>query len=205
MLQGFMAYKVRMTRILTKEGMWKSVTLLYVPTLTVLAIRKYDKHTNIQIGTQESTGKTVNKPQRVELEKLGLPYFKIRKEIEFTGPDTPAIGSEIVISDVFKVGDVISVRGRTIGHGTAGVMKRWNFKGLRASHGVSLAHRSAGSTGSRNPNRTFKDMKMAGQYGNDVMSVHGVRIMDFDQENSILAVRGSVPSKQNWLELYHRA
>ena len=205
MLQGFMAYKVRMTRILTKEGMWKSVTLLNVPTLTVLAIRKYDKHTNIQIGTQESTGKTVNKPQRVELEKLGLPYFKIRKEIEFTGADTPAIGSEIVISDVFKVGDVISVRGRTIGHGTAGVMKRWNFKGLRASHGVSLAHRSGGSTGSRNPNRTFKDMKMAGQYGNDVMSVHGVRIMDFDQENSILAVRGSVPSKQNWLELYHSA
>jgi large subunit ribosomal protein L3 len=104
------------------------------------------------------------------------------------------VGDSITIDSVIKEGDKISVGGVTIGKGFAGVMKRWNFRGLEASHGVSVSHRSHGSTGQRqDPGKTFKGKKMAGHMGVDNVTVKNLEVLMIDKEKSVIAVKGAIP------------
>jgi len=203
-MKSFVAQKIRMSRMVTENGKWYGVTLLHVPTLTIVAIKKYENHTSVQVAWTECKKEKLSKPQSSELDKLQLPFFQNRCEVQWFKEELPNVGDKISFDQVFEIGDRVSISGKTIGHGFSGVMQRWNFAGQSASHGTSLKHRAAGSTGARNRNSTWKGMKMAGHYGAEIMTIHGMKIMDFDQEHSILAIAGGVVGKNGWVTLSHR-
>ncbi|NBV07007.1 MAG: 50S ribosomal protein L3 [Proteobacteria bacterium] len=138
--------------------------------------------------------KRISKPLTGIFNKKSIPLFKkirgsqVRKNLEYK------IGDQITIDSVIKEGDKINVSGVTVGKGFAGVMKRWNFRGLEASHGVSVSHRSHGSTGQRqDPGKTFKGKKMAGHMGVDNITVKNLEVLMVDKEKSVIAVKGSIP------------
>jgi large subunit ribosomal protein L3 len=179
---------------------WLGVTLLWVPEAFVLGLREYESRRAVQLGVVECKPSAIAKPQRVECEKLGAPHLKLRREFELIEGGL-SVGDKLAVTQVFNLGDMVSITGKTIGRGTSGVMKRWNFGGGPASHGTSLAHRKPGSTGSRKANRTFKNKKMPGCYGNEQVTVQGLQILDVDPVNQILVVRGSVPGKNGWVNV----
>lgn len=189
-LSGFIAKKVTMSRVV-HDGKIIGATLLWVPPMTVIAKKYYDGKCFAQVGVQ--INKNISKPQKAELEKLGLPMMDVRKE--FLCDESVNVGDTIDPGRVFSEGESFKATARTIGRGFTGPMKRWNFAGLPASHGASKSHRSHGSTGQRTlPGRVFKGKKMAGHYGNENVSV-SVEILDYDPKTSILSVFSSVPGK----------
>lgn len=138
--------------------------------------------------------KKISKSVAGVFNKKSVPLFKkirgsqVKKGLEFK------TGDQITIASVLKEGDFVDIRGVTSGKGFAGVMKRWNFRGLEASHGVSVSHRSHGSTGQRqDPGKTFKGKKMAGHMGVDNVTVKNLEVLIVDSEKSIVAVKGAVP------------
>lgn len=160
--------------------------------LTVNADKDFDSL--LMAFEKTENAKKVSKPLTGVFNKKSVPLFKkmrgsqVKKNLEYK------TGDQITIDSVIKEGDKISVSGVTIGKGFAGVMKRWNFRGLEASHGVSVSHRSHGSTGQRqDPGKTFKGKKMAGHMGVDNVTVKNVEVLIVDKEKSIIAVKGSIP------------
>lgn len=202
MLRGFMAYKIKMSRLFESDR-WQPVTILWAPIATVLAIKKYDNKQVAQVGVEQCKESRINKAQREEMKKLGLGVFRLRKEFECDAQVQQ--GQRCAAWDIFKQGDTVMIRGRTIGRGTTGVMKRWNFSGAGASHGVSKTHRSGGSTGSIKPGRVFPGTRMAGRYGNECVAEQGLRIIDFDTERELVVVAGSVPGKRGWVSVQERS
>ena len=136
----------------------------------------------------------ISKPLTGIFNKKAVPLFKkirgsqVKKSLEYK------VGDQITIESVVKEGDLISISGVSMGKGFAGVMKRWNFAGLEASHGVSVSHRSHGSTGQRqDPGKTFKGKKMAGHMGVDNITVKNLEVLIIDKEKSVIAVKGCIP------------
>ncbi len=126
--------------------------------------------------------------------KKSLPLFKKIHNSRIKKGSIFGEGDSISLGSVIKIGDKVSIRGVTIGKGFAGAMKRWNFRGLEASHGVSVSHRSHGSTGQRqDPGKTFKGKKMAGHMGVDNITVKNLEVLIVDKEKSVIAVKGAVP------------
>ena len=150
---------------------------------------------NLSLAFEKVTNpKKVSKPLAGVFNKKSVPLFKkirgsqVRKGLELK------TGDQITIDSVVKAGDFIDVRGLTVGKGFAGVMKRWGFAGLEASHGVSVSHRSHGSTGQRqDPGKVFKGKKMAGHMGVDNITVKNLEVLIVDKEKSVIALKGSIP------------
>lgn len=201
---GCIAKKIQMSRMIVK-GCWVGVTLLWVPKMTVIGTKVYENKRSLQIGVQECRSALLPKPQRAECEKLQIPALKIRKEFRCTDDREFQPGETISPADVFEIGQTISVGGITIGRGMSGVIKRHNFSGGNASHGTSKAHRQMGSTGcNTHPGRVFKNKKMPGHYGCERVTHHGITVIAIDSEHEIIALAGSVPGKEGWVELKHR-
>ncbi|MFM8185749.1 MAG: 50S ribosomal protein L3, partial [Alphaproteobacteria bacterium] len=189
------AKKVGMTHQYKENGVSTPLTMLKFYDNKVISIKEEDNKHIAQIGFEKTENKkNISKSLIGLYEKAQQPIHKKLKTSNLNKKTSVKAGDSFIISDILKLGDKISVRGTSSGKGFAGVMKRWNFRGLEASHGVSVSHRSHGSTGQRqDPGKTFRGKKMAGHLGVDNVTIKNLQIEYIDSENSIIAVRGSVP------------
>jgi large subunit ribosomal protein L3 len=195
MRSGVIAQKLGMTRVFTDAGEHVPVTVLKLDGCQVVAHRTQDKngYTAMQLGIGRAKVKNVSKAERGRFAVAQVePKMKLA---EFRVPEDRLIpvGAEIT-ADHFVAGQFVDVTGTTTGKGFAGPMKRWNFGGLRATHGVSVSHRSHGSTGGRqDPGKTFKNKKMAGHMGVDRVTTLNLRVVQTDVERGLILVEGAVP------------
>jgi large subunit ribosomal protein L3 len=195
MRTGLIAQKLGMTRIFTDEGNHVPCTVLKVDNCQVVAVRSAEKdgYTAMQLGVGKAKVKNVSKPERERFAKAKIEPKRFLAEFRVTPDAVLEIGAELSVEH-FLPGQFIDVVGTSIGKGFAGAMKRHNFGGLRASHGVSVSHRSHGSTGQRqDPGKTFKNKKMAGHYGDARITVQNLRIVSTDAARGLLFVSGAVP------------
>ncbi len=204
MRSGVIAQKLGMTRLFTDGGEHIPVTVLKIDQCKVVAHRTNDKngYNALQLGAGLAKVKNVTRAERGHFAVANVE--PARKLVEFrVSPDNMIeIGAEIT-ADHFVEGQYVDVTGTTIGRGFAGSMKRHNFGGLRASHGVSISHRSHGSTGQRqDPGKVFKGKKMAGHMGDVRVTTQNLKVVKTDSERGLVMVRGSVPgSKGGWVLL----
>jgi len=189
--------KIGMTHLFQENGNSVPLTMLQVYDncvidLTVNEGKEFDS-LSVAFNKAEKT-KNISKSVIGFFNKKSLPVFKKRLTSRVKKGSQLKSGDAITVESVLKEGDKISVSGVSVGKGFAGVMKRWNFRGLEASHGVSVSHRSHGSTGQRqDPGKTFKGKKMAGHMGVDNVTVKNLEVVLIDKEKSVVAVKGSVP------------
>lgn len=203
MRTGLIAKKLGMTSVYGEDGAELAVTVLQVENCQVVAnkTKEKDGYTAVQLGAGNAKVKNVSKPLRGHFAKAKVEPK--RKVVEFRVDENALVepGAELIASH-FVAGQFVDVVGNSIGKGFAGVMKRHNFAGLEATHGVSVSHRSAGSTGQRqDPGRVFKGKKMAGHMGTVRVTTQNLEIVSVDDAKGFILVRGSVPGAQNGIVL----
>ena len=197
MRTGVIARKIGMTRLFSEEGSHVPVTVLKLDHCQVVAVRTQEKdgYTALQIGVGKAKVKNVGKPLRGHFAKAKIEPKRKLAEFRVPADKLLEVGAEIG-ADHFVAGQFVDVAGSTTGKGFQGVMKRWNFAGLEASHGVSVSHRSHGSTGQRqDPGRTFKGKKMAGHMGTARITTQNLKVVATDADKGLIMVRGSVPGQ----------
>jgi len=195
MRTGVIARKIGMTRLFSEEGSHVPVTVLKLDQCQVVAVRTEEKdgYSAVQLGVGKAKVKNVTAAMRGHYAKSKIePKHKLI-EFRVTADAMLEVGAELKATH-FAAGQFIDVTGTTMGKGFAGAMKRWNFGGLEASHGVSVSHRSHGSTGQRqDPGRTFKGKKMAGHLGEERVTVQNLQIVSVDDSKGFIFVKGAVP------------
>ena len=202
MRSGLLAQKVGMMRIFTDAGEHVPVTVLKVDQCQVVAHRTQDAngYTALQLGSGSRKVKNVTRAQRGHFAKAQVEPKAKLVEFRVSPENVIEVGAELT-ADHFVPGQFVDVTGTTIGKGFSGAMKRWNFGGLRATHGVSISHRSHGSTGNRqDPGKTFKGKKMAGHYGAERVTTQNLEVVRTDADRGLILVRGAVPgAKGGWV------
>jgi large subunit ribosomal protein L3 len=202
MRSGVVAQKVGMTRVFTEAGEHVPVTVLRLAQCQVVAHRTKDKngYVALQIGSGARRTNNMSKADRGYFGKQKVEPKRKLAEFRVSEDALIPVGAEIT-ADHFIPGQFVDVCGITIGKGFAGGMKRWNFAGLRASHGVSISHRSIGGTGGRqDPGKTFKNKKMPGHLGVDRVTTLNLKVVQTDVERGLILVEGSVPgAKSGWV------
>ena len=205
MRSGLVAQKLGMTRVFTDGGEHVPVTVLKVDSCQVVDVRTADKngYFAVQVGSGTAKAKNVSKPMRGHYAKAKVEPKRRLVEFRVSEDAMLNIGDEITV-DHFVPGQAVDVAGTSIGKGFAGAMKRHNFGGLEASHGVSISHRSHGSTGnSQDPGKVFKGKKMAGHMGAERVTVQNLSIVRTDVEQGLILVSGAVPGhKGGWVEIF---
>jgi large subunit ribosomal protein L3 len=208
---GVLARKVGMTRVFDADGRHIPVTVLSLEGCQVVGVRTEEERTvktkkggevvrtdgykAVILGAGDKKAKRTVKALRGQFAKAGVAPKAKLKEFRVSG-DLPEVGST-VLADHFVEGQKVDVSARSIGKGFAGAMKRWNFGGLRATHGVSLSHRSHGSTGMRqDPGRVFKNKKMAGHLGDERITTQNLTVVRTDVERGLILVKGAVPGHE---------
>lgn len=210
---GVVARKLGMTRIFTEEGRHVPVTVLALDGCQVVGHRtdadrtvttkkggevtRNDGYNAVVLGAGEKKAKRTAKAQREQFAKAGVaPKAKVVEFRVKSEATLPELGAEVQ-ADHFVPGQKVDIAGLSLGKGFAGAMKRWNFGGLRASHGVSISHRSHGSTGQcQDPGRVFKGKKMAGHYGVERVTVQNLEIVRTDVERGLILVKGAIPGHE---------
>ncbi|ESR26512.1 50S ribosomal protein L3 [Lutibaculum baratangense] len=204
MRSGLIAQKVGMTRIFTESGEQVPVTVLRVEGCQVVAQRTEEKngYTALQLGAGLAKAKNTSRPMRGHFAVAQVEPRRTLAEFRVSPENMIDVGAEITV-DHFVAGQYVDVTGTSIGKGFAGAMKRHNFGGLRASHGVSISHRSHGSTGqNQDPGKVFKGKKMAGHMGDERVTTQNLQVVKTDAERGLIMVRGAVPgSKGGWVLL----
>ncbi len=196
---GLIGTKIGMTREFMDTGQSVPVTVIKVEKGRVLDIITKDKrgYNAVKVGFFKQKNSKINKQMKGYFAKKNTEPKKILKEFRINNIDQFKEGNELGL-EIFKDKKFLDVRSKTIGKGFAGVMKRWNFGGLRASHGVSVSHRSHGSTGQRqDPGKVFKGKKMAGHMGDKLRTMLNLEIIKSDVENNLIYLRGSIPGSKN--------
>ena len=202
MRSGVIAQKIGMTRLFTDAGEHVPVTVLRLGQCQVIAHRTKDKdgYVALQLGSGGRKVKNVPKAERGHFAVAKVEPKRRVAEFRVSEDAVIPVGAEIT-ADHFVVGQFVDVTGTTIGKGYAGAMKRWNFGGLRATHGVSVSHRSIGGTGGRqDPGKTFKNKKMAGHLGDERVTTLNLKVVQTDVERGLVLVEGAVPgAKGGWI------
>ena len=202
MRSGIIAKKLGMTRIFLESGAQIPVTVLQMENCQVVAQHTGDKdgYTAVQLGVGEAKAKNVNAPMRGHFAKANVAPKRKVAEFRVSEDNLIEVGAEIT-AEHFLAGQKVDVAGTSIGKGFAGAMKRHNFGGLRASHGVSISHRAHGSTGQcQDPGRVFKGKKMAGHMGAARVTVQNLEVVKTDVDRGLLMIKGAVPgSKGGWV------
>ena len=196
---GLIGTKIGMTREFLNSGQSVPVTVIKVEKARVLDIITNDKrgYTAVKVGFFKVKNSKLSKAMKGYFTKKNTEAKKILKEYRVENSSDYKEGNELGL-EIFKDKKFMDVRSKTIGKGFAGVMKRWNFGGLRASHGVSVSHRSHGSTGQRqDPGKVFKGKKMAGHMGDKLRTMLNLEIVKSDLENNLLYLKGSIPGSKN--------
>jgi large subunit ribosomal protein L3 len=198
MRTGLIAQKLGMTRVFAEDGAHVPVTLLKVTGCQVIAVRTEEQngYNAVQLGLDKAKVKNVSKAQRGHFAKAKVEPKKKIAEFRVTKDALLEVGAELS-AEHFIAGQFVDVTGTSIGKGFAGGMKRWNFGGLRATHGVSVSHRSIGSTGQRqDPGRTFKGKKMPGHMGDARITTQNLKVVGTDPALGIVMVKGAVPGHE---------
>mgnify|MGYP001486234457 FL=1 len=196
---GLIGTKIGMTREFMESGQSVPVTVIKIEKGRVLDVISKEKrgYNAIKVGFFKLKNSKISKQMKGYFAKKNTEPKKILKEFRVENNDQYKEGNELGL-EVFKDKKFLDVRSKTIGKGFAGVMKRWNFGGLRASHGVSVSHRSHGSTGQRqDPGKVFKGKKMAGHMGDKLRTMLNLEIVKSDLENNLLYLKGSIPGSKN--------
>ncbi|MEW6092070.1 MAG: 50S ribosomal protein L3 [Pseudomonadota bacterium] len=204
MRSGVIAKKVGMTRLFTEDGRHVPVTVLKLDNCQVVSQRTDEKngYTAVQLGVGRAKAKNVPNAQRAQFARASVEPKLQLAEFRVSPDNLLEVGVEIT-ADHFVAGQYVDASGTSIGKGFAGVMKRHNFGGLRASHGVSISHRSHGSTGqNQDPGKVFKGKKMAGHMGATRVTTQNLEVVRTDVEKGLIMVKGAVPgSKGGWVLL----
>ncbi len=202
MRSGVIAQKVGMTRIFNDAGEHVPVTVLKVDNCRVVAHRTVEKngYTAVQLGVGQAKPQNTTRALRGHFAVAKVEPKRKMAEFRVEESDLIPVGAELTV-DHFVVGQFVDVTGTSIGKGFAGGMKRHNFGGLRATHGVSISHRSIGSTGGRqDPGKTFKNKKMPGHMGAETVTTQNLKVVLTDVERGLIAVEGAVPgNKGGWI------
>lgn len=202
MRTGLIARKEGMTRIFTEDGRQVPVTVLKVDECQVVAVRTQEKdgYVAVQLGAGKAKVKRVSQANRGHFAKAKVEPKKKMAEFRVAPENVLEVGSELSAAH-FVLGQFVDVVGTSKGKGFAGAMKRWNFGGMRATHGVSVSHRAHGSTGQRqDPGKVFKGKKMAGHLGDERITTQNLVIAGIDEEEGLILVRGAVPGNdKGWV------
>ena len=198
---GLIATKIGNSSFFKDDGVSTQVTVLKVDECIVSNIKTIEKdgYNAVQLASINTNKdiSNVKKPQRKLFSSIKLNPKKVLKEFKVDNENILEVGTKLNV-DHFKIDQFVDASSISIGKGFAGVMKRHNFGGLRASHGVSISHRSHGSTGqNQDPGRVFKGKKMAGRMGNRKVTKQNLKVIDIDNKNNLLIIKGSVPGKIN--------
>ena len=191
--------KIGMTREFLKSGQSVPVTVVKMEKGRVIQIIDKDKrgYTAIQIGFGNIKASKLSKSQKGYFAKKNTEPKRVLKEFKVKDVENYKEGNELGL-EIFNETKFVDVKSKTIGKGFAGAMKRHNFSGLRATHGVSISHRSHGSTGQRqDPGKVFKNKKMAGHMGDKIRTIQNIEIIKSDIDNNLLYLKGSIPGSKN--------
>jgi large subunit ribosomal protein L3 len=204
MRSGLIAVKLGMTRVYTEEGTVVPVTVLKVDHCQVVAHKTADKHgyTALQLGVGVPKIKRLTRADRGQFAAAKVEPKRKLQEFRVSADNTMPVGAEVTV-DHFVAGQFVDVTGTSLGKGFAGGMKRWNFSGLRATHGVSVSHRSIGSTGNRqDPGKVFKGKKMPGHLGAETVTTQNIVVVKTDKDRGLILLKGSIPgSKGGWVSV----
>jgi large subunit ribosomal protein L3 len=222
MRTGVVAKKIGMTRVFGADGSHIPVTVLSLEGCQVVGVRTKDVrevdvtkrgekvgtrkatdgYTAVVLGAGERKARNISQPVRGQFAKASVEPKAVVREFRVSEDMLLKVGEEIS-ADHFVAGQKVDVAGISKGKGFQGAMKRWNFGGMRATHGVSITHRAHGSTGQRqDPGKVFKGKKMAGHLGQDRITTQNLEVVRTDAERGLILVRGAVPGAQNsWVEI----
>ena len=198
MKKGIIGKKIGMTQIFDEIGNVIPVTVIQAGPCVVAQKKtvETDGYNAVQLGFDDVKEKHLNKPEKGHFEKAGVAFKKHLKE--FRLDDVSAINAgDVITVDTFAAGDKVDVTGITKGRGYTGVIKRWNHHHLRMTHGTGPIHRQPGSMGVIDPARIFKNKKMAGQYGNEQVTVLNLKVVKIDSEKNLIAIKGAVPGAKD--------
>jgi len=204
MRTGVITQKLGMSRLFMEDGRHIPVTVLKLDNCQVVATRTKDKdgYTAVQLGSGFAKAKNTSKAERGHFAKAEVEPKRKVAEFRVDESNLLQVGDEILASH-FIEGQKVDVTGITIGRGFTGAMKRWNFRGLEATHGVSISHRSLGGTGGRqDPGKTFKNKKMHGHYGVERITTQNLEVAKVDVDRGLIMIRGAVPgAKGGWVTI----
>lgn len=195
MKKGIIGKKIGMTQIFDEAGNVVPVTVIEAGPCVVVQKKttETDGYDSVQFGFEDIADKKLTKPVAGHFAKAGVAAKRHLKEFRLDDAKTMNVG-DVVAADTFAAGDRVDVTGITKGHGYSGVIKRWNCHKLRMTHGVGPVHRQPGSMGANSsPSRIFKNKKMAGQYGNEQVTVQNLNVVRVDAEKNLIAVKGAIP------------
>ncbi len=198
MKKGIIGKKLGMTQIFAENGAVIPVTVIEAGPCVVTQKKttETDGYNAIQVGYEDVSAKHVNKPAKGHFEKAGVQAKKHLKEFRLEGAEYNV--GDVIAADTFAAGEKVDITGITKGHGYSGAVKRWGHHMLQATHGTGPIHRQVGSMGANStPSRVFKNKKMAGQYGNEQVTVLNLEIVKVDAEKNLIAVKGAVPGAKN--------
>jgi len=202
MRSGIIAKKIGMTRLFMEDGQQIPVTVLQLENLQVIAQRTEEKdgYTAVQLGAGKAKVKRTSQAMRGHFAAAKVEPKRKVAEFRVSADALIEVGAEIS-AEHYLTGQKVDVSGTSIGKGFAGAMKRWNFKGLRATHGVSISHRSHGSTGQcQDPGKVFKGKKMAGHMGAARCTTQNLEVVKTDADRGLVFIKGAVPgSKGGWV------
>ena len=199
MKKGIIGKKLGMPQIFADNGAVIPVTVIEAGPCVVAQKKttENDGYNAVQLGFEDASPKHVNKPLKGHFEKAGISAKKHLKEFRFDNAADYNVG-DVIAADTFAAGDKVDITGMTKGRGYTGAIKRWNHHTLCSTHGVGPIHREVGSMGANSsPSRVFKNKKMAGQYGNEQVTILNLKVVKIDPENNIIAVKGAIPGAKN--------
>ena len=198
MKKGIIGKKIGMTQIFDEKGNVIPVTVIQAGPCAVVQKKtaENDGYDAIQLGFVEAKEKHITKAEKGHFEKAGVSFKRHLKEFRLDDCSALNVG-DVITADTFAAGDKVDVTGMTKGRGYTGAIKRWNLHLLGATHGIGPVHRQSGSMGVIDPARIFKNKKMAGQYGNEQVTVQNLKVVKIDSEKNLIAVKGAVPGAKN--------
>ena len=198
MKKAIIGKKIGMTQIFDENGNVIPVTVIEVGPCVVAQKKtvERDGYNALQLGFMEVKAKHMTKAEIGHFEKAGVAYKKHLKEFRLDDCSALNVG-DVIAADTFAAGDKVDITGMTKGRGYTGAIKRWNLHKLQATHGVGPIHRQSGSMGVIDPARIFKNKKMAGQYGNEQVTILNLKVVKIDAEKNLIAVKGAIPGAKN--------
>lgn len=199
MKKGIIGKKLGMTQIFDENGNVIPVTVIEAGPCVVVQKKTVEKdgYSAVQLGFSDIAERKLTKPAKGHFAKAGVTLKKHLKEFRLDDAESMNVGDEVK-ADVFAAGENVDITGITKGHGFSGVIKRWGCHRLRMTHGTGPVHRQAGSMGANStPSRIFKNKKMAGQYGNEQVTVLNLKVVRIDSEKNLIAVKGAIPGAKD--------
>ena len=198
MKKGIIGKKIGMTQIFDEIGNVVPVTVIQAGPCAVAQKKtvETDGYDAIQLGFVDAKEKHLTKAEKGHFEKAGVSYKRHLKEFRLDDISAINVG-DVITADTFAAGDKVDVTGMTKGRGYTGAIKRWNLHKLRMTHGVGPVHRQSGSMGVIDPARIFKNKKMAGQYGNEQVTVLNLKVVKIDSEKNLIAIKGAIPGAKD--------